>query len=370
MKASWTGNLAREYTDALPKGSRDGGLPHPCEDLSKIRHLLNVSHVSPIRLQDEEERLLYKRTCQSSGLENCYANSWAYIWQIANKYSLKFFDGFHLFSLTPGWGRMFPDELTINSAQTVTAAEAALEFATRAAALLGRTIRIRKVYGQEAVNYFRDIGVPARPPEPLVSEDVRNLPDDNYPERVVDIADQLAHQDKRFEYLRLRVNRFGKQTAGKVLELREEYSREDYFRLLKSWSHDVTSRLAKRYPAIDPDSIREWVEAPYPALYEFFHRYRSETDLFSFIHYMNGRPAGLMCACRVSATGAALYANFSVTEAKGFPFVHSLAISQYLRTKGFTHVNLGGSEIQGLDLFKYRCGGFMEIRPSTFLVHP
>lgn len=332
--------------------------------------LLELPNVSRISLHKEVERLFYKKIINNSGLQNCYSNSWAYIWQIANENSFKYYDGFALLSLTPVWGQSFPDELTINSEQTIGAAKTAVNFAKKAAAVFNRPIFLRKIYNGETKNYLAAQKKLMKVPKFQKNSNICFLPDDNFPERIIDIPDQIECIGRRYQYFRRKRNRFLRSADTSLLEIRENYTTEDYFNLLEHWSQDISLRLCKQYPSMKYDDILTWVKSPYPSLHAFFNSYRDEEDIFSYMVYYDGEPAGLLCACRMSTACAALYGNYALTSLDCFPYYHALMVSKYLKEKGFSHVNHGGSEIAGLDFFKRKCGGFQKVCPESFVVEP
>ncbi len=331
--------------------------------------LSELPNVSRINLHKEAERLFYKKIINNSGLENCYFNSWAYIWQIAGGNSFKYYDGAVLLSLTPAWGESFPDELTINSKQNPVAAETAVKFARAATAFFKRPIYIRKIYDKKIKTCLIDKKL-KQIPKFQKNSNICLLPDDNFPERVINISDQLEHCGKRYQCIRTNRNHFLHSADPALLDIKEDYPAGDYLSLLDRWSRDISMRLCKRNPEIKYKDVLAWVRSPYPELYAFFDKYKNEEDIYSFMAYYDKEPAGIMCACKISSSCVSLYANYSLTKPDGFPYYHAILISEYLKGKGFTHVNQGGSEIAGLDFFKKKCGGFLKIYPESFIVEP
>lgn len=334
-------------------------------------NLLTLPFVSRINLEDRHERLFYKKIISVSGLENCYSNSWAYIWQIAaGGASFKFSDGNHLISLTPGWGKSFPDELIINSTQNKESAEIALAFAKKSSAILGYPIFIRKVYSSESKDWFNGQAGLLRVEKGLQNDIVTDLPDDNYPERIVDIAEQLNHHGKSYQWLRNGLNYFRRTVDCENVKIEELFSLNDCLFLLDEWAGDLADRLATKYQFSSLDDAKLWVKSPYPDLFAFFSTFVGEDDLYSFVTYVGKKPVAVLFACRISNNCAALYANFSLVMPKFLPVYNALLISKFLQTKGFKKISYGGSEIVELDFFKRKCGGFLEITPDTFVVEP
>lgn len=334
--------------------------------MNHFNALENIDNLSRLDIESESEREFYKKTINASSLTGCYCCSWAYIWQIAGERGYKYYDGRHLLTLTPGWGGVVPDELVINSDQNQDSARLALQLAQQVSRVLGREVKIRKVYGLGAQQQLENAGFfPLK--KKLLADDITLLPDDNYPERVVDIALQSERKGKKYQWLRNGLNVLKKNIDLNEIAIKNSFLKEECLLLLDEWSAGLASRLVLRYGFSHAEG-RAWIKSPYPPLFDFFIKYRKEDDLFPFLITYKEKAVAVFCGCRVAPQCVALYANFSLTEPRYLALYIATLASDYLGQLGFCEINLGGSEIAELDFFKRKCGGDVRHVPRTYVV--
>ena len=194
-------------------------------------------------------------------------------------------------------------------------------------------------------------GVLTSGPFTLLSPDVfvhpRDVPEDVYPQAIIDVAATRRCAAGNFMKVRNHLVRF-RNNAPISKTLTPELV-PDVVTLIRAWN-DLYYRRHTCNSSTPADASVD--NSAYSVFAETFASRIDQNKYFSRLIYVGGDAVGFAFAGRISTRAAALYSSISLTNYRGSSEYLLMDLFDQLADTGIEFVNMGGSETRGLFEFK------------------
>ena len=295
----------------------------------------------------EQDETLFQPYFNRPGLEHSYENNWLFVLQEMRNGAFKYCDGNNLviaaskydespfIFVFPPWGTFDTFACKVNS------------IAQHLASVTGKQVVFRKV-SEDRVGLLRanarlSTVAPSRFTNP------RDIPEDTYPQVIIDIHDSIQCHGSHFVKIRNHVRFFKEHYHPTFADLTGENLDEVVY-AIKGWQQQYELRKANETDN-NPDIPKVDVTA-YTCLAEKFSSRTDAVDYYSVVLYALGQPVGFALAGRTSGEDAALYCSVCKTGIRGGAESLHLRMLDRLSNGGIRYLNLGGAENEGLHNFK------------------
>ncbi|MGH9929084.1 MAG: phosphatidylglycerol lysyltransferase domain-containing protein [Pyrinomonadaceae bacterium] len=176
----------------------------------------------------------------------------------------------------------------------------------------------------------------------------RDVPEDQFPQVVIDISATLAMQGAKFRRLRNNISYFARQCKPEVLNLRPSICKE-VINCIAAWSRNYNQKHAGR--SLDAEEPTVDLTA-YTVLAEQFAPLIDNSKYFAKVLRVDGCLVAVTLAGISGNDCAAQYVNLSALRVRGCAEFIVLELLRELSRAGLLYLNMGGAETEGQFLFK------------------
>lgn len=296
----------------------------------------------PITLDDEK---LYSDFFERTEDSLSYENNWCFVCQEARYGGIKYI---HDHLLLTGIVRhvaspflfVFPP---LGSIDLYT--ESISGIAESLSAHTGKRIVLRKLTSQCADRVLSS--GPFRHLSPEVFVHPRDIPEDIYPQVIVDVSTTRRLLSGAFMKVRNHIAHFSLNRPNARTLTPEGVV--DVVSLIGVWNELYYSRHARHLSAPDKITVDN---SAYSVFAERFAKSIDSQKYFCRLIYVGDAPVGFSFAGRISPKAAALYSSISLTSYRGASEYLLMDMLDMLASAGIEFLNMGGSETRGLFEFK------------------
>lgn len=304
-----------------------------------IFHTNYTNVITPLRASD---RPLFEMFLKRETDMMRYDNSWPFIIQFMERTPHKYYDGDTIMALAI-------DHVESKSVAIIRpmGSHIAEKAARLANALITKSVCDNVIVRYLSASEFRDFSHWS-----FVDRGQK------YPQVVFDVADMLALKGAKWEKVRLRLNRFRTHYQPQFVHLTKD-SMSLALDASAKWMDSYINRYgftAKRPPVLNH----------YHWLFSSIIDYVDNDYAFGAIMVVDDTPVGVYLAARVSSCCVAVYANLLSVNIRGGAEMLIYDLAQRVYEKGYSYINLGHSDLDGLHRFKMKFNPI--VQQDTFSV--
>lgn len=176
----------------------------------------------------------------------------------------------------------------------------------------------------------------------------RDVPEDKFPQIVLDVSGTLAMQGSKYRRLRNDLKYFARQCKPEVLDLNPSNCK-DVMHLIRDWCQNYNHKNESGLSLSEPPIVDL---TAYTILADEFASVIDNSEYFAKLVYVGGRLAAFTLAGRSGPYCAAQYVNLSLLRVRGCSEFMLFALLHELSHADVSYLNLGGAETEGQFLYK------------------
>ncbi len=297
----------------------------------------------------EADADLYKYCFTRASDDWAYENNWSFIKQEARYAALKYYDGELLLTIvSKNDDSPFLFAFISFCEKKENAVNTLIHIASQIASLCSKRLVVRKI-PQDLATFLLQSGyfVIISPGDFIYANE---LPEDIYPQVIIDIKKALDCKGGGWVKTRNMLKYFKNSYSYRVEDL-SKINTKDAERAVESWSNDYISKFRANH---DDKVANNQIIDP-TAFTMLATEFASNIDnqyYFSKVLYVDAQPVGFTFAGRVSNTCSALYSSIASTRYRGSPEFLLCQLLQQIFAANISFMNMGGSEKEGLYLYK------------------